>query len=177
MQLQDIRCLQQSGTLKDYGTKLWLQNWHVAKQKVNFYVGGGGIKSLGRVQLLEPCREPAWVTLPVAKVMREEARHNAKAESSLRRPPVPEHLPPKPECLLYCFMLSPIPLTLWGAVSPPPLLEKELTYSSKLIKIPGCDKSVSTYKLLWRFSSLPEQVHPVTCDCLQPPNCERHEML
>ena len=25
-----------------YGTKLWLQNWHVAKQKVNFYVGGGG---------------------------------------------------------------------------------------------------------------------------------------
>ena len=84
----------------------------------------------------------------MAKVMRKEARHNAKAESSLRRPPVPEHLPPKPECLLYCFMLSPIPLTLWGSVAPPPLLEKELTYSSKLIKIPGSDKSVSAYKLL-----------------------------
>ena len=32
-------------------------------------------------------------------------------------------------CLLYCFMLSPIPLTLRGAVPPPPLLEKELTCS------------------------------------------------
>ena len=47
----------------------------------------------------------------------------------------------------------------------------------QLIKIPGRDKSVSTYKLLWRFSSLPEQVRTATCDCLQPPNCERHEML
>ena len=31
----------------------------------------------------------------------------AKAGSSLRRPPVPEHLPPKTRvCLLYCVMLS-----------------------------------------------------------------------
>ena len=64
-----------------------------------------------------------------------------------------------------------------GGWPPPPLSEKELTYSSKLIKIPGRDKSVSTYKILWRFSSLPEQVRPVTCDCLQPPNRERHKML
>ena len=34
------------------------------------------------------------------------------------------------ECLLYCFMLSPTPLTLRGAVPPPPLSEKELTCSS-----------------------------------------------
>ena len=33
------------------------------------------------------------------------------------------------------------------------------------IKIPGRDKSVSTYKLPWRFSSLPEQVRPATHDC------------
>ena len=52
-----------------------------------------------------------------------------------------------------------------GGWPPPPLSEKELTYSSKLIKIPGRDKSVSTYKLLWRFSSLPEQVRPATHDC------------
>ena len=52
-----------------------------------------------------------------------------------------------------------------GGCPPPPLSEKELTYSSKLIKFPGCDKSVSTYKLLWRFSSLPEQVRPATHDC------------
>ena len=66
----------------------------------------------------------------LAKVMRKEAQHYTKVRSSLRRPPVPERLPPKPECLLYCFMLSPIPLTLRGAVPPPPLSEKELTCSS-----------------------------------------------
>ena len=64
-----------------------------------------------------------------------------------------------------------------GGWPPLPLSEKELSYSSKSIKIPGRNKSVSTYKLLWRFSSLPEQVHPATCDCLQPPNHERHEMF
>ena len=50
--------------------------------------------------------------------------------------------------LLYCFMLSPIPLTLRGADPPLPLSEKEITYSSKPIKIPGRDKSVSNYELL-----------------------------
>ena len=49
---------------------------------------------------------------------------------------------------------------------PPPLSEKELTYSSKSIKISGHDKSVSIYKLLWSFSRLSEQVRPATCDCL-----------
>ena len=37
-----------------------------------------------------------------------------------------------------------------GGYPPPPLSEKELTYSS-VDKVPGCDKSVSTYKLLWRL--------------------------
>ena len=64
------------------------------------------------------CREPAWVSPPMAKVMRKEALAYAKVGSSLRKPPVPEHLPPKPESLLYCFMLSPIPLTLWGGADP-----------------------------------------------------------
>ena len=61
----------------------------------------------------------------------EGASAKAKAGSSLRKPPVPEHLPPKLECLLNCFMLSPIPLTLRGADPPSPFLsEKELTCSS-----------------------------------------------
>ena len=71
-----------------------------------------------------------------------------KGEIESQKTPCSRASTPKPECLLYCFMLSPIPLTLRGADSPPPLSEKELTYSSKLIKIPGRDKSVSTYKLL-----------------------------
>ena len=46
------------------------------------------------------CREPAWETPPMAKVMRKKARHYAKAGSSLRKLPVPEHLPPKPKSVL-----------------------------------------------------------------------------
>ena len=64
-----------------------------------------------------------------------------------------------------------------GGWPPLPLSEKELTYSSKSTKIPGRDKSVSTYELLWRLSSLPVQVRPGTCDCLQPPNHERQEIF
>ena len=42
-----------------------------------------------------------------------------------------------------CFMLSPIPLTLRGTDPLPPLSEKELTYSSKSIKIPGPNETVN----------------------------------
>ena len=98
----------------------------------------------------------------------------AKAGSSLRKPPVPEHLPPKPESVL----CSHLYLCLYGGLSPITIsLGEGVNLQLQLIKIPGCDKSVSTYKLLWRFSSLPEWVRPATCDCLQPPNRERHEMI
>ena len=42
----------------------------------------------------------------------------AKAESSLRSPPGNSRAstPKTRGCLLYCFVLSPTPLTLWGAV-------------------------------------------------------------
>ena len=74
----------------------------------------------------------------------------------------------------FCFVLSPTPLTLRGAV-PHYLSEKRISLQLQLI-IPGCD-SVSTYKLLWKSSSLPEWVFPATCDCSEPPNCERQEMF
>ena len=64
-----------------------------------------------------------------------------------------------------------------GDCSPTTSLGEGVNLQLQLIKIPGHDKSVSTYKLCWSFSSLPEQVRLATCDCLQPPNCERHEML
>ena len=35
-----------------------------------------------------------------------EAQHYAKAGSSLRRPPVPEHLPPKPESAYFTVLCS-----------------------------------------------------------------------
>ena len=97
-----------------------------------------------------------------------------KAGSSLRKPPVPEHLPPKPESVL----CSHLYLWLYGGLSPITIsLREGVNLQLQLIKIPGRNKSVSAYKLLWRFSSLPEWVRPATCDCLQPPNCERHDML
>ena len=120
------------------------------------------------------CRGPAWGIPPMAKVMRKEASAHAKAGSSLRKPPVPEHLPPKPESVL----CSHLHLWLYRGLSPITIsLREGVNLQLQLIKIPGRDKSVSTYKLLWRFSSLPERVRPATCDCLQPPNHERHEML
>ena len=79
-------------------------------------------------------------------------------------------------CPLYCFMLSPTPLTLWG-LSPITSLREGVNLQLQLIKIPGRDRSVSTNELLWRLSSLPVQVRPATCDCLQPPNHERHKMF
>ena len=53
----------------------------------------------------------------------------------------------------FCFVLSPTRLTLRGAV-PHYLSEKRVSLQLQLIS-PGCD-SVSTYKLLWKSSSLPE---------------------
>ena len=100
----------------------------------------------------------------------------AKAGSSLGRPPVPEHLPPKPESAYFTALCSLLHLLLYWGLSPATSLGG-VNLQLQLIKIPGCDKSVSTYKLLLRFSSLPEQAHPATCDCLQPPNRERHKML
>ena len=79
----------------------------------------------------------------------EEGGFSIRKGLSLRKPPCSQASTPKTRVYpLYCFMLSPIPLTLRGADSPPPLSEKELTYSSKLIKIPERDKSVSIYELL-----------------------------
>ena len=59
-----------------------------------------------------------------------------------------EHLPPKPVFLLYCFVLSPTPLTLWGTVRHYLSLKTRVNLQLQLIITPGHDRSVSTYKLL-----------------------------
>ena len=51
-------------------------------------------------------------------------------------------------CLLYCFMLSPTPLTLLGGFSPITSIREGVNLQLQLTKIPGRDKSVSTYELL-----------------------------
>ena len=74
-----------------------------------------------------------------------------KAGWSLRSPPGNSRAstPKTRVCLLYCFVLSPTPLTLRGAV-PHHLSLKKSWLTAPVNKIPGHDKSVSTYKLLWR---------------------------
>ena len=69
---------------------------------------------------------------------------------------------------------TPKTRVLYGELSPMTIsLREGVNLHLQLIKIPGRDKSVSTYKL-WRFSGLPDQAHLAACDCLQSPNCERH---
>ena len=80
--------------------------------------------------------------------MRKEASAYAKAGSSLRKPPVPEHLPPNqdlPTLLSYALTYTS---DFTGRCSPTTSLREGVNLQLQLIKIPGCDKSVSTYQLL-----------------------------
>ena len=110
----------------------------------------------------DDCREPAWGTLPMAKVIRKEASAYVKAGSSLRRPPVPEHLPPKPESTHFTVLCSHLHVWLYRGLSPITSFGEGVNLQLQLIKIPGHDKSVSTNELLWRLSSLPVRVRPAT---------------
>ena len=72
---------------------------------------------------------------------------------------------------------TPKTRVLYGELSPITIsLREGVNLQLQLIKIPGRDKSVSTNEL-WRFSGLPDQARPAACECLQPPNCERHGMF
>ena len=73
----------------------------------------------------------------------------ARAGSSLRSPPGNSRAstPITRACLLYYFVLSPTPLTLW-VLSPTTSFGKGVNLELQLIIIPGYDRSVSTYKLL-----------------------------
>ena len=50
--------------------------------------------------------------------MRKEARHYVKVRSSLRKPPVPEHLPPKPRSAYFTVLCSHLYLWLYGGLTP-----------------------------------------------------------
>ena len=52
----------------------------------------------------------------MAKVMRKEALAYAKVGSSLRKPSVPEHLPPKPESTYFTVSCSHLYLWLYGGL-------------------------------------------------------------
>ena len=105
------------------------------------------------------CWGPAWGTPPVAKVMRKEARHTQRRDRTSGVPlEILEHLPPKPESAYFTTLCSHLHLWLYGGLSPTTSLWKRVNLQLQLIIIPGRDRSVSTYKLLWRFSSLPDRL-------------------
>ena len=83
-------------------------------------------------------RQEYWIVLPAGsrssargKGHEEGGSAYAKAGLSLRSPPGNSRAStPKTSLPTFCFVLSPTPLTLWGAVPHYLSLKKELTYSS-----------------------------------------------
>ena len=65
-----------------------------------------------------------------------------------------EHLPPKPESAYFLLCALTYTSDFTGGCLPLPLSKKRVSLQLQLI-IPRCD-SVSTYKFLWKSSSLPE---------------------
>ena len=105
------------------------------------------------------CWGPAWGTPPVAKVMRKEARHRQRWDGASGVPlEILEHLPPKPESAYFTTLCSHLHLCLYGGLSPTTSFGEGVNLELQLIIIPGHDRSVSTYKLLWSFSSLPDRL-------------------
>ena len=105
------------------------------------------------------CREPAWGAPPMAKVMRKETRHMQRRDRASGVPlEILEHLPPKPEPAYFTTLCCHLHLWLYGGLSPTTSFREGVNLELQLIIIPGCDRSVSTYKLLWRFFSLPDRL-------------------
>ena len=76
----------------------------------------------------------------MAKVMRKEASAYAEAGSSPRKPPVPEHLPPKPESAYFTHALT-YTSDFMGGLSPITIsLREGVNLQLHLIKIPVHDK-------------------------------------
>ena len=94
----------------------------------------------------------------MAKVMRKEARHTQRWDWASGVPlEILEHLPPKPESAYFTALCFHLHLWVYGELSPTTSFREGVNLELQLIIIPGRERSVSTYKLLWRFSSLPDR--------------------
>ena len=87
---------------------------------------------------LESCGEPAWGPLPMAKVMRKEARHTQRRDWASGVPlEILEHLPPKPEFAYFTTLCSHLHLWLYGGLSPTTSFGEGVNLELQLIIIPG----------------------------------------
>ena len=108
---------------------------------------------------MDKCWGPEWGTLPMTKVMRKEARHTQRRDRASGVPlELLEHLPPLPEPAYFTTLCCYLHLWLYGGLSPTTSFREGVNLELQSIKTLGCDKSVLTYKLLWRFSSLPDRL-------------------
>ena len=99
------------------------------------HLSGSGIAQLEFYH----CREPAWGTSPMAKVMRKEARHTQRQDpASGVSLEILEHLPPKPESAYFLLCAFTYTSDFTGGCPPLPLSEKRVSLQLQLI-IPGCD--------------------------------------
>ena len=84
------------------------------------------------------CREPAWGTPPVAKVISKEARHTQRQDWASGVPlEILEHLPPKPESAYFSALYSRLHFWLYGGLSPTTSLWKRVNLQLQLIKFLG----------------------------------------
>ena len=79
------------------------------------------------------CREPAWGTPPVAKIMRKEARHTQRRDRASGAPlEILEHLPTKPESAYFTTLCSHLHLWLYEGLSPTTSLWKGVNLELQL---------------------------------------------
>jgi len=84
------------------------------------------------------CREPAWGTPPMAKVMRKEAQHTQRWDwASGVCLKILEHLPPKPESAYFTALWFYLHLWLYRGLSPTTFLWKRANLQLQLIKFLG----------------------------------------
>ena len=83
------------------------------------------------------CREPEWGTLPVAKVMRKEARHMQRRDRASGVPLEIRAPTPKPESAYFTALCSHLHLWLYGGLSPTTSLWKRVNLQLRLIKFLG----------------------------------------
>ena len=123
------------------------------------------------------CREPAWGTPPMATVMRKEALAYAKAWSSLRKPPVPKHLPPKPGSAYVTVLCSHLYLWLYGGLTPITSLREGVNLQLQVNKNywvwQGCLRSNLSAGRLACVTGL-SILLPLAHDCLLPLNHKQH---
>ena len=86
------------------------------------HLSGSGIAQLEFYH----CREPAWGTPPMTKVMRKEARHLQRRDRASGVPlEILEHLPPKPESASFLLCAFTYTSDFTGGCPPLPLSEKK----------------------------------------------------